>query len=100
MVVACGTNPTCAASASVPVLTDHLSTPQLGVGEGVGVGLGEGLTPHVIEGVELFLGPGAPDTKSELFRSVSVHPPLILITAVELLGAGAAADPSKQFAVP
>lgn len=100
IVVGCVTKLIEDASGSVPVLTDQRSTPQFGVGVDDGVGLGEGLTPQVIAGDELLRGFGAPVTKSELLLSVSVQPLLILNSAVVLLGALVAADPSKQLALP
>src|ERR1051325_8071624 len=66
------------ASASVPVFTDHRSTPRFGVGVDEGVGLGEGLAPQLIGGDELLRGLGAPPAKSVLFCPESVQPLLIL----------------------
>ena len=88
------------ASGSVPVFTDQRSTPQSGVAVGEGDGTGDGLTPQVVAGVELLRGFGAPVAKSELLRSVSVQPLLILSCAFVLLGAAAGFVPSKQLALP
>jgi hypothetical protein len=87
-------------SGSVPVLTDHRSTPQFGVGVGDGNGLGDGVTPQVTAGVDELRGFGDPAAKSELLLSLSVQPLLILETAFVLLGAFVAALPSKQLAEP
>ena len=100
IVVGCETKLTEGESESVPVLTDHRSTPQFGVGVGDGVGLGDGVTPQATAGEAVLRGLGAPVTKSALLLSVSVQPLLIRITAFVLLGAFVAALPSKQFALP
>src|SRR4051812_17622089 len=100
MVVDCEMKLIAGASGSVPVFTDHLSTPQFGVGFGEGVGLGDGDAPQLIAGDELLRGLGAPVAKSLLLLSVSVQPLLIRRTAFVLLGAFVALAPSKQFALP
>jgi len=100
IVVGCVTKLTEDASGSVPVFTDQRSTPQFGVGVDEGVGLGEGLAPQDVGGEELLRGFGAAVTKSVLLLSVSVQPPLILSSAVVLLGAFVAVAPSKQLAPP
>ena len=88
------------ASVSVPVFTDHRSTPQFGVAVGDGEGLGDGDAPQLIAGDELLRGFGEPVAKSLLLLSVSVQPLLIRSTAFVLLGALVRFDPSKQFALP
>src|ERR1041385_688799 len=90
------------ASVSVPVFTDHRSTPQFGVGVEDGDGSGEGDAPQLIAGDELLRGFGEPITKSLPLLFVSVQPLLIRNAAVVLLRLPALVEfpPSQQFAAP
>ena len=47
----------------------------------------------------VFLGLGGPSPKSATLLRVSVHPPAVRKIELVLLGAGAGAEPRKQFAV-
>gem|GEM_PF-5254536 len=57
-------------------------------------------TPHSAVAVEVFRGLGVPERKSAALSSVSTQPPSRRRAAVELLRVGAAALPSKKFALP
>ena len=54
---------------------------------------------HTWNGLDVFRGAGADKEKSSELCAVSTHPALPRAIAIVLLGAGAAAEPSKQLAV-